>query len=316
MSDPRPRYPKGLRLEMDPRDVWAATRRPPNVSEALTSTFSDLYWKTYAIVHHAASVVELEQKECGAVVESLKQQPGLVGIAQTCSSTMRFEYEAMLGAAFAVQSLLARAVIESLTGATMEDEKRLPSFAELNEAIDKRSVQPGMVAARGRAREALNTIASWESPDFFEGQSPRHRIVHREHLRCTPILVCRISGVRVKPDRSEPLGVAFASREPIKSISHYLPDIQMGSELLVRQDDQPAAPGDIYISPPREIAQAHLPALSSRAIQVAQQHLLAAAMLLDALTEGPDPLASIIARQEAARRATPTTEALVNDAAR
>src|SRR5713226_806456 len=61
MSDPRPRYPKGQRLEMDPRDVWAATRRPPNVSEALTSTFSDLYWKTYAIVHHAGRVVELDQ---------------------------------------------------------------------------------------------------------------------------------------------------------------------------------------------------------------------------------------------------------------
>jgi hypothetical protein len=147
MSDPRPLYPKGLRLEMDPRDVWAVTRRPPNVSEALTSTFSDLYWKTYAIVHHAGRVVELEQKECGAVVESLKQQPRLVGIAQTCSSTMRFEYEAMLGAAYAAQSLLARAVIESLTGATLEDEKRLPSFSELDDAIDNKSVQPGMIAA-------------------------------------------------------------------------------------------------------------------------------------------------------------------------
>ncbi len=27
--DQRPRYPKGLRLEVDPHDVWAATRRPP-----------------------------------------------------------------------------------------------------------------------------------------------------------------------------------------------------------------------------------------------------------------------------------------------
>jgi phosphatidylserine/phosphatidylglycerophosphate/cardiolipin synthase-like enzyme len=32
MTDDVPRYPKGLRLEMDPRDVWAATRRPPNVA--------------------------------------------------------------------------------------------------------------------------------------------------------------------------------------------------------------------------------------------------------------------------------------------
>jgi hypothetical protein len=123
-------------------------------------------------------------------------------------------------------------------------------------------------------------------------------------------LVCRISGVRVKPDRREPLGVAYASREPIKVISHYSPDIEMGSELLVRQDDQPVPPGEVTISPPREIAQPHLPLLSSRVIQVAQQHLLAAALLLDALTEGSDPLASIITRQEAARRATPTTEAL------
>src|SRR5260370_19405824 len=147
MSDPQPpRYPKGQRLEMDPRDVWAATRRPPNVSEALTSTFSDLYWKTYAIVHHAGRVVELEQKECDAVGESLKKQPGLVGIAQTCSSTMRFEYEATLGAAYAAQSLLARAVIESLTGATLENVKRLPSFAELHDEIAKKSVQPGMIA--------------------------------------------------------------------------------------------------------------------------------------------------------------------------
>jgi hypothetical protein len=315
MSDPRPLYPKGLRLEMDPRDVWAVTRRPPNVSEALTSTFSDLYWKTYAIVHHAGRVVELEQKECGAVVESLKQQPRLVGIAQTCSSTMRFEYEAMLGAAYAAQSLLARAVIESLTGATLEDEKRLPSFSELDDAIDNKSVQPGMIAARDRVREALDSIASWKSPDFFERLSPRHRIVHREHLRCTPILVRRISGVRVKPDRKEPLGVAYASREPIKVISQYSPDIEMGFELLVRQDDQPVPSGEVFISPPREIAQKHLPVLSSRAIQVAQQHLLAAALLLDALTEGPDPFA-IITRQEAARRATPTTETLVNDAAR
>src|SRR5260370_4442160 len=277
MSDPQPpRYPKGQRLEMDPRDVWAACRRPPNVSEALTSTFSDLYWKAYAIVHHAGRVVELEKKERGAVGASLKQQPGLVGIAQTCSSTMRFEYEAMLGAAYAAQSLLARAVIESLTGATLENVKRLPSFAELSDEIDKKSVQPGMIAARDRAREALTAIASWKSPDFFEGLSPRHRIVHREHLRCTPILVCRISGVRVNPDRKEPLGVAFASREPIKSISHYSPDIEMGSVLLVRQDDQPPPPGDIYISRPREIAQAQLPLLSSRAIQLAQQHLLAA----------------------------------------
>src|ERR1700738_1985108 len=246
MSDPRPRYPKGLRLDVESRDVWAVTRRPPNVPEALTSTFSDLYWKTPAIGHHASGGVELEQKECGAVVARLKQQPGLVGIAQTCSSTMRFEYEAMLGAAYAAQSLLARAVIESLTGATMEDEKRLPSFAELNEAIDKRSAQSGMIAAKDRVREALNAIASWESPDFFERLSPRHRIVHREHLRCTPILACRISGVRVKPDRKEPLGVAFASREPIKSISHYSPDIDLGSVLLVRQGGQPAPAGDIY----------------------------------------------------------------------
>src|ERR1700730_17929323 len=178
MSDPRPRYPKGLRLEVDSRDVWAVTRRPPNVPEALTSTFSDLYWKTYAIVHHASRVVELEQKECGAVVARLKQQPGLVGIAQTCSSTMRFEYEAMLGAAYAAQSLLARAVIESLTGTTLEDAKSLPSFAALDDESEKATICAGRSAAPDRVRTALKEITSWNSPDFFERVSPRHRIVH------------------------------------------------------------------------------------------------------------------------------------------
>src|SRR6184192_754172 len=130
-GDARPRYQKGLRLDIDPRDVWAATRRPPNVSEALTSTFSDLYWKSYAIVHHAGRVVEQDQDDCEDIMERLKEQPELVGIAQTCSSKMRFEYEAMLGSAYAAQSLLARSVIESLTQKSLEGTKRFPSFAGL-----------------------------------------------------------------------------------------------------------------------------------------------------------------------------------------
>jgi hypothetical protein len=308
MTDTRPRYPRGLRLEMDPRDIWAATRRPPNVPDVLTSTFSDLYWKTYAIVHHAARVIELEQKECAALIDRLKEQPKLVGIAQTCSPTMRFEYEAMLGAAYAAQSLLARAVIESLTGTTLEDAGRLPSFSDLDREIGRVTVCPGMSAARERVRAALSEIKSWNSPDFFEGVSPRHRIVHREHLRCTPIFACRMMGVRMKPDRSEPLGVAFSSKEPIKSISHYLPDIEMGSHLLVRQDDSAPPPAELCITPPREVEQAHLPLLSDRAVQVTQQHLLAAVLLLEALTEGPDPTATIITRREAASRATPKSE--------
>jgi len=84
---------------------------------------------------------------------------------------------------------------------------------------------------------------------------------------------------------------------------HFAPEVETGTVLLTRQDDQPVAPGDIFISPPREIAQSTLPPLSTRAIQVAQQQLLAGALLLDALSEGPDPFA-IVTRQEAARRAT------------
>src|SRR5947207_14608410 len=102
-----PRYPKGIGLAMDPRDVWVATRRPPNVPEALSGTFSDLCWKTLAVVHHAGRVIDLEQRECADLIDRLGSQSELVGIAQTCSSTMRFEYEAMLGAGYAAQDLLA-----------------------------------------------------------------------------------------------------------------------------------------------------------------------------------------------------------------
>jgi hypothetical protein len=77
----------------------------------------------------AGRVMKLERSECAAQVERLKGLPELVGIAQTCSAELRFEYEAMLGAAYATQSLLGRAVIESLTGQNLEGERRFPSFS-------------------------------------------------------------------------------------------------------------------------------------------------------------------------------------------
>jgi hypothetical protein len=303
MSDPRPRYAKGQRLKMDPRDVWAATRRPPNVSEKLTSTFSDLYWKSYAVVHHASRVIELEQQECAALVESLKEQPGLVGIAQTCSSSLRFEYEAMLGVSYAAQSLLARATIESLTGTTLEEKERLPSFAVLDREIARIGPRPEMDAARDRVLAKLAEIRTWDSPDFLASLSPRHRITHREHVRCSPIFVHRMPGLQMKPDRNEPLGVTFACREPVNALSHYAPEIETGYILLVRQDHQAPPPAEILLSPPREIEGPGLPMLSKRALQVAQQHLLAAALLIDALSEGPEAVAGIITRQDAAQRA-------------
>jgi hypothetical protein len=288
---------------MDPRDVWAATRRPPNVPDTFAGTFSDLYWKTYGIVHHASRIIALEQTECADLVERLRRQANLIGIAQTCSSTIRFEYEAMLGAAYGAQSLLARAVVESLEGVSLESAKLLPSFGGLDRAIKKLRPLAGMVAARDRVRAALTTITTWKSPDFFEVLTPRNRVVHREHLRCTPIFACRVSGVRMIPDRTESLGVRFATSETINSIIQYAPDVEMGFILLTRADDQPVPPGEIWLSPAREVAQAKLSPLSSRALEVAQQHLLAAALMLDALSEGDDPTAGIITRREAAGRA-------------
>jgi hypothetical protein len=223
------------------------------VPEALTSTFSDLYWKMYAIVHHAGRVIKLEQEECAKLIDRLRGQPELVAIAQTCSSAMRFEYEAMLGAAYAAQSLLARAVIESLTSVTLEGAKRFPSFAALEDSIDRADVGSGMAGGRDRARTAVKEIKSWNSPDFFESLSPRNRIVHREHLRCSPIFASRTGDLRMKPDRREPLGVTFSSKEPTKSISHYSPDIEMGYLLLVQQDGTVPVGGDLHISPPREV---------------------------------------------------------------
>ena len=112
----------------------------------------------------------------------------------------------------------------------------------------------------------------------------------------------------MRPNRQEPLGVDFTSREPITVISHYSPDIELGYLLLQRTDNQAPPQNPIHLSPPREIEQPSWPVLSARAAQITQQHLLAAAVLLDALTEGPDEIATIVSRREAAGRATPRTD--------
>jgi hypothetical protein len=305
-SEP-PRYPSGIRLAIDPRDVWAVTRRPPNVPTELTRTFSDLCWKTSAVAHHASQVIELEQQECAQLMARLARQPNLVGIAQTCSSKMRFEYEAMLGAAYAAQNLLARAVIESLARATLEDAKRLPTLANLERIINETIESlPETATARNRVQAVLQDIKSWQSPDFFERASPRHRVVHRQHVRCSPIFATRAANVRMKFDANEALGVTFASKDPINCISHYSADIETGYMLLVRQDGLPPPPGTIYIAPPREIEPIEEPILARRALRVTQEQLRAAALLLDAVTDGDDPLATIVSRSEAAARAVLT----------
>ena len=129
----------------------------------------------------------------------------------------------MLGVSYAAQSLLARAVIESLTGTTLESRKRLPSFADLDEELAKLRLRPEMAPARERVAAKISEIRGWGSPDFLGSMSPRHRITHREHIRCTPVFVHRMPGVQMKPDRSEPLGVAFACKEPVNALNHYSP---------------------------------------------------------------------------------------------
>jgi hypothetical protein len=84
-----PAYQKSVDMKLDPRQVWSATRRPPNVPVEFTSTFSDLHWKLYAVAHHAQRVIELEKSECAALVERLKRQPELAGIAQVCVGSQK-----------------------------------------------------------------------------------------------------------------------------------------------------------------------------------------------------------------------------------
>lgn len=290
-------YPRDLQGPLRPDQIYAVARRPPNVDQAFQRPFGDLYWKLAGLVHHAQCMLDLEPREVACVRESLERSPKLVAVLETCSSTLRIEYESALSASYSAQNLVARAAFESLTGSRIEDEDHVPTFAELGSVLSRAKISP---PALGRIAHALSVIRGWNSPDLFERKSPRHRVVHREHVQCLPISASRVRDLRIRPDTAGDLGVRIWAPMKLSLTVGGPLELGMGTILVQLQDGSAPAQGPIYVSPPREAALPNWPTLSERARRLVREHLMATALVMNALSEGPDPLSEIVSRIDAA----------------
>ncbi|MBS2021773.1 MAG: hypothetical protein JST92_05145 [Deltaproteobacteria bacterium] len=295
-------YPRDVIRELVPRQLYAVARRPPNVDARFQRTFGDLYWKLAGLMHHAQRVLTLEQAEMEATKAALERDPRVVALLESCSSTLRIEYESALSASYSAQNLLSCAVFESLTGKAIEDGDWAPSFSDLVKKLDKNLVTG---PARVRVDAAFAELRSWNSPDLFEKLTPRNRIVHREHLQCLPIMASRMRELRIRPDEARELGVDVV-QPPGAGLSlgfELLPELGIGTIRVTRGDGTVPGGGPIWISPPREAALASCPILSERAHRLVSEHLMATALLLTAIAEGPDPLSEVLSRVDAAKTA-------------
>lgn len=301
---------------MDEKQLYAVVHRPPNVPEAFTATFADLWGKAFAVYHHCARVAELEERDRERLRDSLSAVLSIgnvITVARTASATLRVEFEALLSAGYSLLNVLSRAVSEVMLGRDLEGERRLPTLfgprsLGLRGFLETQEVSGTQNELYRRVTKVLADLEAEGLPDIVSAASPRHRIVHREHLRCRPAQASVSPFLRVRVPFNDPLNPTVENPgPPIPGLSitmHGVPDVGFCDYIVTASGEIPREHlGEMRLVPAGEIGSGESKSLSLRAREFGEAHMLAVACVLEAITLGEDWIDTIVTRRDAALRA-------------